>query len=208
MSTAACSISGPIWLAGSSPCPIRSWPNRSARREANAARIPFWTKIRLAAVQASPMLRSLARTAASTAASRSASSKTTNGALPPSSIELRTTCGPHCASSIRPTSVDPVKESLRIRPSASSGVTTAPGSVVVSTFTTPAGMPERISCSANSSVVSGVSSDGLTTIVQPAARAGAIFLVAIASGKFHGVISRHGPTGWRVTTIRPRPLGE
>ena len=43
----------------------------------------------LAAVQAWPMLRILASIAPFTAASRSASSKTRNGALPPSSIEVR-----------------------------------------------------------------------------------------------------------------------
>ena len=33
------------------------------------------------------------------------------------------------------------------------------------------------------------------TTVQPAASAGAILRVAIASGKFHGVMRKHGPTG-------------
>jgi len=47
----------------------------------------------------------------------------------------------------------------------------------------------------------------LTTIVQPAAIAGPIFLVPIANGKFHGVINKHGPTGWRNVNIRPLPFG-
>jgi hypothetical protein len=29
----------------------------------------------------------------------------------------------------------------------------------------------------------------------------------IAAGKFHGVISRHGPTGWRISISRPLPFG-
>ena len=41
----------------------------------------------------------------------------------------------------------------------------------------------------------GVSAAGLTTIVQPAAMAGPILRVPIASGKFQGVIIRVGPTG-------------
>ena len=45
-------------------------------------------------------------------------------------------------------------------------------------------------------------------MVQPAATAGAILRVAIASGKFHGVISRHGPTGFLVTSSRDFPSGE
>ena len=44
--------------------------------------------------------------------------------------------------------------------------------------------------------VSGVSLAGLRTMVQPAATAGATLRVAIASGKFQGVMSRHGPDGF------------
>ena len=45
------------------------------------------------------------------------------------------------------------------------------------------------------------------TTVQPAASAGAILRVAIASGKFHGVIRKHGPTGCCDTIMRPVPSG-
>src|SRR5688572_32253258 len=48
--------------------------------------------------------------------------------------------------------------------------------------------PASSSSLANASVVSGVSSAGLITTVQPAASAGAILRVAIARGKFHGVM--------------------
>jgi hypothetical protein len=44
-------------------------------------------------------------------------------------------------------------------------------------------------------VVRGVSDAGLTIAVQPAARAGPIFRVAIAAGKFQGVIITLTPTG-------------
>ena len=53
------------------------------------------------------------RIAPSTAASRSASSKTTNGALPPSSSETFFTVPAHWAISSFPISVEPVNESLR-----------------------------------------------------------------------------------------------
>jgi len=43
--------------------------------------------------------------------------------------------------------------------------------------------------------VRGVSRAGLRIIVHPAAIAAPALRVAIASGKFHGVMSRHGPTG-------------
>ena len=45
---------------------------------------------------------------------------------------------------------------------------------------------------------SGVSSAGLSTTVQPAARHGASFQVASMNGAFHGVISPATPTGWRM----------
>ncbi|GMA31156.1 hypothetical protein GCM10025875_11480 [Litorihabitans aurantiacus] len=80
-------------------------------------------------------------------------------------------------------------------------------SLVGIAFTTPSGRPTSRSRSTNARVVSGVSSAGLTTLVHPAARAGAILRVAIARGKFQGVMSRHGPTGTRVTITRPVPSG-
>ena len=69
--------------------------------------------------------------APSTASSRSASSKTRNGALPPSSIDVRRTFSAHCSSSRRPTWVDPVNDSLRARPDRISGSITRPASVAV-----------------------------------------------------------------------------
>ena len=57
--------------------------------------------------------------------------------------------------------------------------------------------------SAKRSAVSGVSSAGLRTTVLPAASAGASFHDAIASGKFHGVMSPTTPSGSR--TVKPSP---
>ena len=143
---------------------------------------------RFAAVQAWPMLRNLASTAPSTALSRSASSNTTNGALPPSSIDVRSTPGAARANSFCPTSVEPVKDNFRSRGSAMIASDTGPDAVVVTTFTTPAGTPASASSDTKRFVVSGVSDAGFTTTVQPAASAGATLRVAMASGKFHGVI--------------------
>ena len=53
---------------------------------------------------------------------------------------------------------------------------------VVTTFTTPAGTPQSCMIWATAKAVSGVSVAGLSTTVQPAARAGAILRVAIAAG--------------------------
>ncbi len=75
-------------------------------------------------------------------------------------------------------------------------------------FTTPSGSPASSRILTSISMVSGVCWAGFTTTVQPAAIAGPIFRVPIASGKFHGVISRHGPTGCFIVSIRPWPLGD
>ena len=61
-------------------------PRRAAR--GTRRRSPSWTKIRFAEMQVWPELRNLQRTVPATASSRSASSKTMNGALPPSSSEI------------------------------------------------------------------------------------------------------------------------
>ncbi len=82
----------------------------------------------------------------------------------------------------RPVAVDPVKAILS---TAGSPARWAPaiGPSPVMTLTTPLGrssMPSRMRHS--SRAVTGVASAGLSTTVQPAARAGAIFQAAIMSG--------------------------
>jgi len=63
---------------------------------------------------------------------------------------------------------------------------------------TPGGNPASASSSPNTSVDTGECSDGFTTIVQPAASAGASFQVSNISGEFHGVIAATTPTGSRL----------
>ena len=48
----------------------------------------------------------------------------------------------------------------------------------------------------------GVALAGLTTMVQPAARAGPTLRAIMALGKFQGVIAAHTPTGCLSTRIR------
>ena len=52
------------------------------------------------------------------------------------------------------------------------------------------------------SAESGVCSAGFSTIVQPAARAGADLRAGIAAGKFQGVMPAVTPTGSFVTRMR------
>ena len=75
-------------------------------------------------------------------------------------------------------------------------------------LTTPAGTPALSKISTIAIAVSGVSPAGFKITVQPAASAGPIFRVAIAAGKFHGVINSETPIGCLVTKILLSPLGE
>ena len=127
------------------------------------------------------------------------------GALPPSSSDSFLMVGAHCAIRIRPTSVEPVKLRWRTTSLRHSTWPMAALCVLVSTLITPAGMPARTASSAAARAVSGVSSAGLMTTVQPAAKAGATLRVIIASGKFHGVMAAHTPIGC-LMTIRRRLL--
>jgi hypothetical protein len=61
---------------------------------------------------------------------------------------------------------------------------------------------------ASANMDSGVSEAGFITIVQPAAIAGPILRVPIASGKFHGVIINVGPTGCFIVISRVLPSGD
>ena len=150
-------MSGPRVADSSSPLPRVNSLIRLTNFSVNSSRTAFATWNRLAAVHASPPLRILARIAPSTAASTSASSNTTNGALPPSSIDVRSSFSADCLTNALPTPVDPVKVSLRSRPSLISASVTAPGLLVGSTDSTPLGNPASSISLASSSIVSGVS---------------------------------------------------
>src|SRR5262249_7538756 len=113
---------------------------------------------------------------------------TRKGALPPSSIDTRRTCSADCAISLLPTSVEPVKLSLRSRKSLSSGFETAPELELVIKLRTPPGRPASSRIWVTASALNGVALAGFRIMVQPAATAGAILRVAIAVGKFQGVM--------------------
>src|SRR5580700_4802735 len=157
--------------------------------------------MRLAQTQVWPALRYFEAIAPLTAASISASSKTMNGALPPNSSDNFLTVPAHCSISNLPTSVEPVKVSLRtIGFEVSSPPISFDGPVT--RRSTPFGTPARSASSHKANAENGVAVAGFSTIVQPAASAGPHFLVIIAAGKFHGVIAAQTPIGSLVTTIR------
>src|ERR1700761_9221313 len=157
--------------------------------------------MRLAHTQVCPVLRNLLPIAPTTAASRSASSNTMKGALPPSSILVFLIVGAHWASSLAPTSVEPVNDSLR-----TSGleVNLAPiaDDPPVRMLQTPGGMPARSASTASARAENGVCEAGRMTPVQPAAHPGPALRVIIAAGKFHGVIAAKTPIGSFSTRMR------
>ena len=97
--------------------------------------------------------------------------------------------------------VDPVKESFRTigLPVSSAPM---PSGRPVTMLRTPAGMPARSASTPSAMAEKGVRSEGFTTTVQPAARAGATLRVIIALGKFHGVTMPQTPTGSRKVRMR------
>src|SRR6516164_398540 len=157
--------------------------------------------MRLAHTQVWPALRYFEAIAPLTAISISASSKTMNGALPPSSTDVFLTVAAHCSISNLPTSVEPVKVNLR---TVGLLVSSPPISFdgAVRQENTPFGNPARSASSHRANAENGVAVAGFSTIVQPAAKAGPALRVIIAAGKFQGVIAAHTPIGSFVTTMR------
>ncbi len=105
---------------------------------------------------------------------------------------------------ILPTSFEPVKPTLRTAgfEVSSPPIAGASSASPVTTEKTPGGTPASSASAAIARAVSGVCSAGFSTIVHPAARAGADLRVGIAAGKFQGVIPPVTPTGCFVTWIR------
>src|SRR6185436_11286168 len=113
-----------------------------------------------------------------------------NGAFPPNSSEIFLRPGAHCAIRSFPISVEPVNPSLRTPgfDVISQPIRGASFASPVTTENTPGGTPASSASAAIASAQSGVCSAGFSTIVQPAASAGADLRVGIAAGKFQGVI--------------------
>lgn len=116
------------------------------------------------------------------ASSTSADSHTTIGLFPPnSSVTFFKLLSAAAIEILRPVTTEPVKAILSTsmcRAIASPVVAPSPGTML----STPAGKPASLARSHSIKAVRGVSSEGFMTIVQPAARAGAIFQAAIRRG--------------------------
>ena len=149
------------------------------------------------AVQHWPILKKIALAVPRIATSMSASGNTIAGDFPPSSSDTFFKLPAAACTISLPTSVDPVNATLSTSGCAANAAP-AVSPKPVTMFTTLGGNPtswiNRPSRTADSGVCSAA---GFSTIVQPAASAGASFHAAIISGKFHGMIWPTTPTGSR-----------
>ena len=127
----------------------------------------------------------------------SASAKTTAGLLPPSSRLTRLQPRHAAIMIFWPTARLPVNDSLStIGWLISASPVGSPGPVT--TLSTPSGSPASSAISLASRSTANVAySEGLSTIVQPAASAGATFWANSGSGAFHGITAPTTPTGSR-----------
>ena len=150
--------------------------------------------MRFAAMQTWPALLKLDQNNCSATFSTSASGNTMEASLPPSSSVMRFKSFDAPSMIFLPVAVEPVKVILSI-----SGCSVIMGPSIsspVMMLTTPAGTMSLIN-SAMRSVASGVKGEGFSTMVQPDSMAGAIFCIAIITGKFHGTMPPTTPTGTR-----------
>ena len=93
-----------------------------------------------------------------------------------------------------PATAPPVNETLRTSGCSTSGGTTS-GPKPLTTFTTPSGKPASANRPIIVTIDVEVCSEGFTTTVLPAARAGASFHDANRSGEFHGRMATTTPYG-------------
>ena len=156
--------------------------------------------------QVCPALRYLLIIAPSTAASKSASLNTINGAFPPSSKDNFLMVSAHCRMRIRPTSVEPVNESLVTTELSQSAAPICLASPIT-TCSTPLGTPASSANTAKAIAHKGVCSAGLIIMLQPAASAGPALRVIMAMGKFQGVMAAVTPIGCLSTNKRRSHIG-
>ncbi len=117
--------------------------------------------------------------------------------LPPISRWTFLNEGAAFSATVRPTSVDPVKDTTRMSSLTSKAFPTS-SPPPVTRLTTPRGTPASSRILTKLSADSGVSVAGLKTTVLPQTSAGMIFHDGIAIGKFHGVMTAQTPSGCRI----------
>ena len=159
------------------------------------------TSIRVGALHDWPELRKHSFTPSVTAFVQSTSSSRMFADLPPSSWPTRLTVGAARIATSMPAPVEPVKD-MQSMP----GCSAIAWPTTLSPWTrlnTPAGTPASSSISAIRIAENGATSEGLSTIVQPAASAAATLQEIWLAGQFHGVIMPMTPIGSRRMPVAP-----
>ena len=193
---------GPMLLVGSRGSPTTTVDAAADAMAAASSMRAAGTSMRVGALHDWPELVHMPAMSREMAASRSASSRMMLADLPPSSWATRLTVGAAARATSMPARVDPVNDIMSMSGWADS---TAP-TLIPSPLTrlnTPAGTPASSMISAKRMALSGATSDGLSTIVQPAASAGATLQAIWLSGQFQGVIIPHTPMGSRTSRVLP-----
>ena len=152
------------------------------------------TSILVPALQDCPEFMHIPKASLPTASSRFASSRIIFADLPPSSCATRFTVGAAFFATSIPALVDPVNDIMSI-PGWDDIYDPTVGPSPFTRLKTPAGTPASCIISAKIMAFRGATSDGFSTIVQPAAKAGATLQAIWLIGQFHGVIIPTTPIG-------------
>src|SRR6185312_9159194 len=150
------------------------------------------TSMREGALQDWPVLFIIASTPPPTAVFKSASSRMTFADLPPSSSDTRLTVSEAAFETWIPARVEPVNDIMSMPGCAAMAAPTS-GPVPSTRLNTPLGTPASCKISARMCALSGATSLGFSTIVQPDASAGAILQQIWLAGQFQGVIKPQTP---------------
>src|SRR5580658_6879880 len=168
-----------------------------------AAILDSGTSMRVGALQDWPEFWNTCSTLCFTARSKSASSSSTFGDLPPNSWCTRLTDAAALRATSVPARVDPVNDTMSTSRCDDKGAPT-PGPSPLMRLNTPAGTPASCITFAHRMALNGEYSDGLSTMVQPAASAGTTFAATWFMGQFHGVMRAQTPTGSCTSRVVPR----
>ncbi len=193
---------GPIWLpsACGSPTAVAS---AAALAMATASACRFrGTSMRVGALHDWPLFMKQLRTPPLTERSRSASSRMMLADLPPSSWATRLTVSAAFLATWTPARVEPVNDTMSM-PGCDEMAAPTVGPSPFTRLKTPAGTPASCSTSATRIAESGAISLGFSTMVQPAASAGATLHMIWFTGQFHGVMKPQTPTGSRMMRVEP-----
>ncbi len=162
--------------------------------------MPSCTINLLVAVQRCPVVPNAPHSTPSRANSRLASSITIWAFFPPSSRETLLRESLAVLEMVLPTAVEPVNE-IRFTSGCSTRGTPTRRPPPCTKFTTFGGTPASRRISTKVVAVKGVSDAGLKITGFPHTRAGNIFQVGIAIGKFQGVMMPATPTGVRTDML-------